>query len=187
MVSLAREGNERAFEEIVRRYSPRVFRIAGKFFRQPAQVEDAAQESFLKAYTQLSGYVGRGSFEGWLARLTTNLCINILRSSNRRPESMPSELTHDEAEWVDSQLANVSAEQHRSSERGRVAADLAEKVLSQLSPDDRLVLTSIDGDRLSVKEVAEMTGWSKSKVKVQAFRARRRMRKAVEELLGRPR
>jgi len=100
---------------------------------------------------------------------------------------MASELTHDEAEWVDSQLANVSAEQHRSSERGRVAADLAEKVLSQLSPDDRLVLTSIDGDHLSVTEVAEMTGWSKSKVKVQAFRARRRMRKAVEELLGRPR
>jgi RNA polymerase sigma-70 factor (ECF subfamily) len=100
---------------------------------------------------------------------------------------MASELTHDEGEWLDSQLTNVSIEQHRSSERGRVAADLAEKVLSELSPDDRLVLTSIDGDHLSVTEVAEMTGWSKSKVKVHAFRARRRMREAVEKLLGRKR
>jgi len=74
LVSLAREGAERAFEEIVRRYSPRVFRIASRFFRQGAQVEDAAQEAFLKAYIQLSSYEGRGSLEGWLARITANQC-----------------------------------------------------------------------------------------------------------------
>ena len=96
---------------------------------------------------------------------------------------MVSDLTEDEGEWLENQLAGVSAERHESSERGLVASDLAEKVLSEMSPDDRLVLMSIDGDDLSVKEVAEMTGWSKSKVKVQAFRARRRMREAVEKLL----
>ena len=53
-----------------------------------------------------------------------------------------------------------------------------------MSPDDRVVLTLIDGEDASVKEVAEVTGWSESKVKVQAFRARRRMRAAVEKLLG---
>ena len=66
-----------------------------------------------------------------------------------------------------------------------VAADLAEKVLSELPPDDRLVLLSIDGEEMPVKDVAEMTGWSESKVKVRAFRARRRMRQAVEKLLQR--
>jgi RNA polymerase sigma-70 factor (ECF subfamily) len=59
--------------------------------------------------------------------------------------------------------------------------------MSGLSPDDRLVLTLVDGDEMPVKEVAQMTGWSESKVKVQAFRARRRMREAVEKLLGRGR
>jgi RNA polymerase sigma-70 factor, ECF subfamily len=53
-----------------------------------------------------------------------------------------------------------------------------------MSPDDRVVLTLIDGEDASVKEVAELTGWSESKVKVQAFRARKRMRTAVEKLLG---
>jgi RNA polymerase sigma-70 factor (ECF subfamily) len=57
-------------------------------------------------------------------------------------------------------------------------------VLENMSPDDRVVLTLIDGEDASVKEVAEVTGWSESKVKVQAFRARRRMRAAVEKLLG---
>lgn len=184
MVSQARGGNERAFEEILRRYSPRVFRIASKFFRQPDQVEDAAQEAFLKAYTQLSSYEGRGSLEGWLTRITTNQCINKLRSAKRRPESSVSELTDHEGPWLENQLAGVSMERHQSTESGRVAADLAEKVLSELPADDRLVLMSIDGEHLPVKDVAALTGWSESKVKVRAFRARRRMRKAIEKLLG---
>jgi RNA polymerase sigma-70 factor (ECF subfamily) len=186
-VSLARAENERAFEEIVRRYSPRVFQIASRFFRQRAQVEEAAQEAFLRAYTQLSSYEGRGSFEGWLTRLTTNLCLNMIRSAKRRPELTVSDLTDDESEWLENRLAGVSVERHESSERSLVAADLAEKVLTEMSPDDRMVLMSIDGNDLSVKEVAEMTGWSESKVKTSAFRARRRMREAVEELLKRKR
>jgi RNA polymerase sigma-70 factor (ECF subfamily) len=182
-VSLARGGDEQAFEEIVRRYSPRVFQVASRFFRQRAQVEEAAQEAFLRAYTQLSSYEGRGSFEGWLTRLTTNLFLNMVRSAKRRPESTVADLTDDESEWLENRMADASAARHESSVRGFVAADLAEKVLSQMSPDDRLVLTLIDGDEVSVKEVAEMTGWSESKVKTLAFRARRRMREAVEELL----
>ena len=183
-MSQAREGDERAFEEIVRRHSPRVFRTAGRFFRQQAQVEDAAQEAFLKTYTHLSTYEGSGSFEGWLTRLTTNLCLNMLRSAKRQPEPLVSQLTGEESEWLENQLASVSIEQHRAGERGLIAFDLAEKVLSELPAEDRLVLMAIDGDRLSVAEVADMTGWTKSKVKVRAFRARRRMRKAVEKLLG---
>jgi RNA polymerase sigma-70 factor, ECF subfamily len=148
-------------------------------------VEDAAQEAFLKAYTQLSSYEGRGSFEGWMSRITSNQCINMLRSAKRRPESTVSELTDHEGPWLENQMAGASMEQHQSSERGLVAADLAEKVLSELPPEDRLVLMSIDGEHLPVKDVAEMTGWSESKVKVRAFRARRRMRQAVERLLKR--
>jgi RNA polymerase sigma-70 factor, ECF subfamily len=185
LVSLARAGSEPAFAEIVRRHSPRVFQIASRFFRQRELVEEAAQEAFLKAYTQLSSYEGRGSFEGWLARLTTNLCLNMLRSARRRPEAMVADLTGDEGEWLDNQLSDLSAVRHRSSERGLVAADLAEKVLREMSADDRLVLMSLDGDELSIKEVAAMTGWSVAKVKTQAFRARRRMRDAVEALLNR--
>jgi hypothetical protein len=71
-----------------------------------------------------------------------------------------------------------------SAERGLVAADLAGRVLETMSPDDRLVLTMIDGEDAPVKEVAEATGWSESNVKVKAFRARRRMREALEKLLG---
>jgi RNA polymerase sigma-70 factor (ECF subfamily) len=181
----AREGDESAFEEIMRRYSRRVFHYASKFFRQRSMVEEAAQEVFLKAFTELGSYEGRGSMEGWLTRITTNTCLNLLRSSKRRPELTVSDLTDDETTWLDSNMAAAANERHQSSERSLVAADLAGRVLETMAPDDRLVLTMIDGEDASVKDVAEMTGWSESKVKVQAFRARRRMREAVEKLTRR--
>ena len=180
----AREGDESAFEEIMRRYSPRVFRFAGKFFRQRSLVEEAAQEVFLKAFTELGSFEGRGSMEGWLTRITTNICLNMLRSSKRRPELIASDLSEDETSWLDSNMAGAAMARHESSERSLVAADLAGRVLQTLTPDDQLVLTLIDGEEASVKDVVEMTGWSESKVKVQAFRARRRMREAVEKLLA---
>lgn len=169
----------------MRRYSPRVFRFASRFFRQRSLVEEAAQEVFLKAFTELGSFEGRGSMEGWLTRITTNTCLNLLRGSKRRPEVTVSELTDDETTWLDNRLADAAVERHESDVRGQVAADLAGRVLETLPPDDQLVLTLIDGEGASVKEVVQMTGWSESKVKVQAFRARRRMRKAVEKLLSR--
>jgi RNA polymerase sigma-70 factor, ECF subfamily len=180
----AREGDESAFEEIMRRYSPRVFRFASKFFQQRTLVEEAAQEVFLKAFTELDSYEGRGSMEGWLTRITTNICLNLLRSSKRRPELTVSDLTEDQTDWLDKNLLSAATEQHQSTERSLVAADLAGRVLQAMPADDQLVLTMIDGEDASIKDVAEMTGWSESKVKVQAFRARRRMREAVEKLLA---
>ncbi len=138
----------------------------------------------MKAFTELGSYEGRGSMEGWLTRITTNTCLNLLRSSKRRPELTVSDLTDDETTWLDNNLVDAATERHQSSERSSAAADLAGRVLQTLSPDDQLVLTLIDGEDASVKEVVEMTGWSASKVKVQAFRARRRMREAVEKLLA---
>jgi RNA polymerase sigma-70 factor, ECF subfamily len=183
----ARGGDESAFEEIMRRYSPRVFRFAAKFFRQRSLVEEAAQEVFLKAFTELGSYEGRGSMEGWLTRITTNTCLNLLRSSKRRPELTLSDLSADETNWLDTNLTAAAAAQHQSTERSLVAADLAGRVLQTLPADDQLVLTLIDGEEASVKEVVKLTGWSESKVKVQAFRARRKMREAVEKLLARGR
>jgi RNA polymerase sigma-70 factor, ECF subfamily len=180
----ANAGDEDAFGEIVRRYSPRVFHFASKFFRQRSLVEEAAQEVFLKAFTQLGSYEGRGSMEGWFTKITTNTCLNLLRSAKRRPEMTVSDLSEDESGWLESKYSGAAKEEFKSSERSKVAADLTERVLETMSPDDRLVLTLVDGEDAPVKEVAELTGWSESKVKVQAFRARKRMRQAVEKLLG---
>ena len=122
--------------------------------------------------------------EGWLTKIATNTCLNMLRGAKRRPEQIVSELTENENEWLDQKLSTVANERNRSPEKDLIAADLADRVLGVLEPEDRLALTMIDGDEASIKEVAELTGWSESKVKVRAFRARRRVREAMEKLLG---
>jgi len=179
----AQVGDESAFAEIVRRYSPRVFSVASRFFRQRSLVEEAAQEVFLKAYTQLGSFEGRGSFEGWLTRIATNTCLNIVRGAKRRPEFTVSDLTDDEQSWLDQQSAGDG--EQPSVENSVVATDLADRLLSVLSPEDQQTLLMIDGEQASIKEVAEATGWSESKVKVRAFRARKKVREAMEKLLGR--
>ncbi len=180
----AREGDESAFAEIVRRYSPRVFRTASRFFRRREQVEEAAQETFLKAFTHLSSYEERGSFEGWLTRITTNTCLNLLRGAKRRPETSLADLSEDEGAWLEAHAADVESDGPTVEDKV-VAADLADRLLETLPPEDRALLLMIDGEGAPVKEVAEATGWSESNVKVRAFRARRKMRAAMEKLLGR--
>jgi len=180
----AQGGDESAFAEIVRRYSPRVFSVASRFFRQRSLVEEAAQEVFLKAFTQLGSFEGRGSMEGWLTRIATNTCLNMVRGAKRRPEFTVSDLTDDEQGWLDHQSAGNEGAQP-SVENSVVATDLADRLLVVLSPEDQQALLMIDGEDASIKEVAEATGWSESKVKVRAFRARRKVREAMEKLLAR--
>ena len=185
LASRAVAGDEAAFEEILRRYAPRVFRVCGKFFRRDSLVEEAAQETFLRAYTQLGKFEGRGSLEGWLTRIASTTCINILRTNKRQPELTLSDLTENETEWLEGTLSLTASINHHSHEQKLIAADLVEKVIGTLLPDDALVLMMMEGDGASIREAAAVTGWSESKVKVRAFRARRRLREAVEKLLKR--
>ena len=118
--------------------------------------------------------------EGWLTRIATNTCLNLIRGSKRRPELTVSDLSDDESGWLDQQFAQVKD----SVENSLVAADLADRLLATLPPEDQQALLMIDGENASIKEVAEATGWSESKVKVRAFRARKKIREAMEKLLS---
>ena len=121
--------------------------------------------------------------EGWLTRIATNTCLNMLRSAKPRPEVVTSDLSDDETDFLE-QVSGRSGSETLDAEQKVVAVDLAERLLETLSPEDRLALTMMDGEGASVSEVAEVTGWSESKVKVRAFRARKKAREALEKLLG---
>ena len=162
-----------------------MFHVAYRFFRERSLAEEAAQETFLKAFAQLKSFEGRGSMEGWLTRIATNTCLNLLRAARRRPELVTADLTEDESDWLEKKVSEASSEQQRDVEKQVIAADLAERLLQTLSPEDRLALTMLDGEGASVNDVAQMTGWSESKVKVRAFRARKKAREALEKLLAR--
>jgi RNA polymerase sigma-70 factor (ECF subfamily) len=184
LVNSSLDGDEMAFAEIVRRFSPRVFRFAGRFFRQPAQVEEIAQDVFLKAFTQLKKFEGRGSLEGWLTRITVNTCLNALRHGRYNAEQTFADLSDEEGSWLEEKLLEASAGKQLSAEDNLVATDLVDRTLAILPPDVRLVLVMIDGEGYSIKDAAAASGWSESKVKVTVFRYRPKLRERLEKLLN---
>ena len=176
-------GDDDAFEALVRRHSPRVFSIVGSFFRRRDMIDDIAQEVFAKAYFSLVTFTLGRSFEAWVAKITVNACYDHLRAQRRRIEQQWAHETQKEDEWFELQMFEVAQERQASAERQRDAAEIGERLLAKLDPEDRLVVVLIDRDGFSVKEVSEMTGWGQSKVKVRAFRARRVLRAAMKRLV----
>lgn len=176
-------GDEDAFETLVRRHSSRVFSIIGSFFRRRDMVEDIGQEVFAKAFFSLGTFTLGRSFEAWVAKIAVNACYDHLRAQRRRIDQQSPHETQQEDEWFELQMLEVARDRHASAERQRDAAEIAERLLSKLDPEDRVVVVLIDRDGFSVKEVSEMTGWGQSKVKVRAFRARRTLRAAMKRLV----
>jgi len=177
----ARGGDERAFEELFLRHRRRVALIASRFFRRREQIEEVVQETFAKAFFALGEFSNRqgGSFAAWLARIAFNACYDELRRQKRRPEPASlSEVTEEESARLRGRLRGEGG-----AESAAVSRDLAAKLLARLSPEDRLVLVMLDAEGLSVAEIAGLLGWSESKVKVRAHRARASLRRVLERFL----
>lgn len=182
LVSLCVDGDETAFAEVVKRFSPRVFKVCGRFFKRYSLVEEAAQETFLRAYTQLGSFEGRGSLEGWITRIASTTCINILRSQKRQSELLLSELTEQETTWLEEFVISRGSKKLSSDEDRLIASDLVEKIFATLPSDDVTVLLMTEVYGTSLRETAELTGWTEAKVKIKAFRARKRMRESLERI-----
>jgi len=174
-------GDESAFEQLFERHRRQVARIAGRFFAQREQIEEIIQDTFTKAYFALSTYHGThaASFKAWLTQIAVNCCYDHLRRARRRPEQGFRDVEETEAQEFAAQLRSPP----KDVETELVSRDLATKLLSRLSAEDRLVLTLLDIEGFSVAEIAEVTNWSVSKVKVRAHRARANLRRVLQRYL----
>jgi len=171
-------GDDEAFGEVIRANQHQVVQIAGRFFRRADVIEDIAQEVFVKAYGAMAGYRGEVPLGHWLSRITVNACYDQLRRQRTRPEIAFSQLGSDphEREGTGVPFEGNDASVHWQREEARLDA---EKVLAKVSPPDRLVLTLMVLEGMTVAEVAALTGWSVANVKIRAFRARNRIRKLM--------
>lgn len=178
LIAAVLQGDRESFEPLVVKYSPRVFSTARRYARRESEVEDIAQEVWLKAFDKLKSFRGEAPFEHWLMRLTVRTCYDFLRAHQRNRESSFSEISEPEEDWLD----HFVAEPGTASEEADAAKVLVNRVLARLSPEARLVIQLLEIEDRSVKEIAELTGWSVPLVKVRAFRARGEMRKILARI-----
>ena len=180
LVGIVVGGEVDCFEELIIRYQPRVFGMARRYFRNESDVEDVVQAIFTKTHQKLGSYKGTAPFEHWFMRLSVNTCYDALRRKRNRPEHTISDMLFEDESWQD-RLGNIpSDDDHEGLEQAR---ELGHTVLDQVSDRARIVLTLQELEGRSIREIAGITGWSESLVKVQAFRARKEMRAAVERFL----
>lgn len=178
VIAAVRAGDTARFEDLVRKYQPRVFATARRYARRANEVEDIVQEVFLKAYTRLESFRGEAPFEHWLMRLAARTCYDFLRQHRRNRETTFTDMSDAETEW----LERFAAEPDAAPEDSAAARDLVNRVLEQLPPPARLVITLLAIENRSVREISELTGWSMPLVKVRAFRARAQMRKILARM-----
>jgi len=171
-------GDTVAFEQLIAKYQARVFATARKYARRDSEVEDIVQEIFIKAYKKLSTYRSEAPFEHWIMTISVRTCYDYLRSHQRNKISNFSDVTQDEFDLLDV----FGESEHPDRENQEAVAQLVHDLMEQLSPAARMVITLLDIEGRSVKEIAKLTGWSLSLVKVRAFRARKEMRKILENM-----
>lgn len=176
-VERAKRGDPAAFNAIVTAYRRRILGTVSRLIGRPEDVEDVAQEVFLRLYYSLDQLRSPEVFEPWLYRLTVNAGLDYLRKRRRRQESRMADLSDQQVLMADA-VAGVKL-QEEESEKSRVR-EFVDSLLSRISPEDRMLLTLKEVEGLSLKELEKVYHVNENALKVRLFRARQRVLKAFE-------
>jgi RNA polymerase sigma-70 factor (ECF subfamily) len=183
LVRRAQAGDLAAFEELVKLHQRRVFAIVGGILRGREDVEDVAQQVFVKVFLSLKRFDQRSAFSTWLYKVTVNECWDYLRKKRARPLMYEADLSEEQVQQLDGHL---QAETGSGIDAGRRAElrDLLDRMLGELDTDEQAMLVLKEVEGYSVEEIGEMLGLNVNTVKVRLFRVRARLTKMYQKRLA---
>jgi RNA polymerase sigma-70 factor, ECF subfamily len=164
-------GRDGAFIQLVNRYRRKVFAMSARFARDRDDLDDICQDIFIKVYENLGKFRSDAPFEHWLSRIAIRTCYDALRKRRKEKGNVSLDTIH-------YQIAAETGEDLLVAEQART---LLETGMAQLKPAERLVITLLELEEKPVREIAELTGWSETNVKVRAFRARQKLKRILEK------
>ena len=188
LVERVQAGDKKAFDLLVSKYHQRVIRLISRLVRNPAEVEDIAQEAFIKAYRSIGQFRGDSAFYSWLYRIAVNSAKNALMASNRRPIPMSDLMKSDENEegeaWpVESAIDFQTPEALLAS---RQVAQTVDAAIESLAEDLRTAIMLREIEGLTYEEIAEAMNCPIGTVRSRIFRARETIAKQLRPLLDTP-
>jgi RNA polymerase sigma-70 factor, ECF subfamily len=181
-VALARDGDSEAFRTLVERHSRAVFRLAHRMTGSPQDAEDVVQDTFLKAYRQLSRFESRANFGTWLHRIAVNCSIDLIRSRPHR------EAGHDTSDLEQFGAALDPGDAASTSpERLMLSTEVQDRITDAMNGLSRMeraafVLRHFEGR--SIEEISTALGLKSNAAKHSIFRAVKKMRTALEPLVA---
>lgn len=180
LLAHAMEQDESACDRLVEMLYPLIASRVGYQIRHASDHEDIIQEVFVKIFLKLEQYRGDKPFEHWVSRIAVTTCYDWLRKLKARPLLSYADLDEAEAEAVERTLSG-NLEGDREHQRELVSG-LLDKLIAQLNAREQIVIRLLDLQEHSVKEITEITGWSASKIKSLAMRARRKLAAHLQRL-----
>ena len=183
LVARVQRGDKQAFDLLVLKYQRKIMRLLSRMIRDPGEIEDVAQEAFIKAYRALPQCRGESAFYTWLYRIAINTARNWLAQNNRRP-STPSAQENEEGETFDATDNLTDSSNPESEMASRQIADTVNKAINDLPEDLRnaIVMREIDG--MSYEDIAESMSCPIGTVRSRIFRAREAIATRLRPLLG---
>lgn len=175
LIQRAQSGDDSAFNQIVSTYRKRIIGTIARLIGRPEDVEDVAQDVFLRLYFSLDQLRTPEVFEPWLYRLTVNAAYDYLRKQKRRNESRMSDLSEEQVMLADA-MAGGKADQ--DDQQRRRIRETVEILLGAVSEEDRILLLLKEVEGLSLKELEKIYNVKENALKVRLFRARQRVLKA---------
>jgi RNA polymerase sigma-70 factor (ECF subfamily) len=178
IISQVVAGNVNAFERLLEKYENLVMRIVKKHAPRD-QVKDLTQEAFIRTFQSLPTFEGGKSFPHWVSTIAVRTCYDFWRKRGRSREISVSFLDVEHQAWLEAALFDKSSQTFQERGVEREAGEILDWALGKLSAEDRIVLELVYLEDHSVKEAARLLGWSIAKVKVRAFRSRRKLHKLL--------
>jgi RNA polymerase sigma-70 factor (ECF subfamily) len=175
------KGDKHAFDLLVLRYQHRILGLIGRFIRDPAEVEDVAQEAFIKAYRALPKFRGDSAFYTWLYRIAINTAKNHMVARGRRPPA--TDIDVEDAEFMEH---NTALRDIGSPEANQEKDDLQRVIneaIEDLPEDLRTAFTLREFSGLSYEEITEIMGCPVGTVRSRIFRAREALDKKIRPML----
>ena len=176
------EGNVNAFEGLMERYGDHVLKIVKKHVPY-AEVEETAQDVFIRAYQSLDSLQRRDHFKSWLSTVAVRTCYDYWRRAYKFREIPMSSLSDRHREWLENVMSEQSTQFYYDRGTMKEAGEILEWALERLSPEDRMVLELVYLEGLSGKEAAAQLGWSVANVKIRSFRSRKKLEKFLRGAL----
>ena len=175
------KGDKHAFDLLVLRYQHRILGLIGRFINDPSEVEDVAQEAFIKAYRALPKFRGDSQFYTWLYRIAINTAKNYLVARGRRPPSKDVDV--EDAEFMENNAPLTDIESPEASQEKEDLHRVINKAIEDLPEDLRTAFTLREFSGLSYEEITEIMGCPVGTVRSRIFRAREALDKKIRPLL----
>ncbi len=181
LVERVQSGDKKAFDLLVMKYQQRIMKVLSRYVRDPSEVQDLAQEAFIKAYRALPNFRGDSAFYTWLYRIAINTAKNFVVAQGRRPPN--DDIEASEAEQYDGESA---LKDYASPERETLRDEIREtvfKAIDELPEDLKTAITLRELEGMSYEEIAEAMDCPIGTVRSRIFRAREAIDNQLRPLL----